>query len=223
MQRAISMTLVLGAFALSACAARTDTAPPEVHGPEPVNAAPLESQPVVDPAPEAEPTGTAEVTDATGNVAVTLKTMGNFDTFLRVVDQAALSEHLVNADLVTVFAPTDEAFAAWPAGKLDKLMGDNTELVKFVNYHLISGKYTGRELVDLRNQKTMNGAEIMVTASTAGGKESIRLNQANVTMPDLKATNGMIHVIDAPLMPPEQASVSPEQAGSAGKAAKPRR
>lgn len=193
--------IALAALALAACAPRTDTAPPD-RGPPP-------EPKLVEPAPEPEPTRTAELTDATGDVKTTLREMGDFNTFLRLVEQAAQSELLVGENLVTVFAPTDDAFAKLPAGRLDALMGDHDELVKFVRYHIMAGRLTGRELVDLSRQKTMSGAEVDVSATNIGTPDRVMIDQATIVMPDLKATNGVIHVIDAPLQPPDQAAVEP--------------
>lgn len=203
MSRALVTTLAIATLALPACAPRTDTAPPE-----PVDVGPPLQPKLVEPAPEPEPTGTAELTDASGDVRTTLAQMGNFTTFLGLVEQAAQTELLIGDDLVTVFAPTDEAFRKLPAGQLDALMGNHDELVKFVRYHMMSGRLTGRELVDLARQQSMSGAELRVTASASGTPERIFINQATVVIPDLKAKNGLIHVIDAPLLPPDQASAA---------------
>jgi len=192
-----------------ACASRADTAAvePVVAGPVPVPDATLEGPALVDPSPEPEPTPTAELTNATGDLKLTLATMGKFTTFLRLVDQAGLGDVLVGPDLVTLFVPTDDAFAALPAGELDALMNDRHELVKYVQYHMMAGRLTGRELVDLARQTTMSGAEVDVTPSTAGTPERILIDRATIVMPDLKATNGVIHVLDASLTPPASAKV----------------
>ncbi len=202
MSHAITTTIVLGAFALLACASRADTAPAE-----PVVVGPAPESVLVDPSPEQEPTPTAELTNATGDLKLTLATMGDFTTFLRLVDQAGLSDMLVGSDLVTVFVPTDAAFAALPAGQLDALMSDRDELIKFVHYHMLAGRLTGRELVDLKRQPTMSGAEVEVNASNTGTPERVMIDRATIVMPNLKATNGVIHVLDAPLMPPERAKI----------------
>lgn len=179
MSRALVTTLA--ALALSACTPRTDTAPPE-------------------PAP---------ASTASSDVRTTLARMGNFSTFLLLVEHAAQSDLLVGPT-VTVFAPSDEAFRTLPAGQLDALMRDPDALLAFVRYHIVSGRHTGRELVDLAQQKTMSGAEVRVTTSAPGTPERLMIGQAIITTPDLEATNGMIHVIDTPLVPPpDQPPITP--------------
>lgn len=99
----------------------------------------------------------------------------------------------------TVFAPTNEAFAALPEGTLETLLKpeNKDQLVAILTYHVVSGKVMSTDLSDGMKAATVNGAEVTIT--TADGA---KVNGANVVMADVEASNGVVHVIDAVLLPP---------------------
>jgi uncharacterized surface protein with fasciclin (FAS1) repeats len=100
----------------------------------------------------------------------------------------------------TVFAPTNDAFAALPDGTLDALlMPKNREkLVEILTYHVVAGKVMSSDLSDGMKAKTVEGSEITVHVSDSG----VKINDANVSAADIMASNGVVHVIDRVIIPP---------------------
>jgi uncharacterized surface protein with fasciclin (FAS1) repeats len=96
----------------------------------------------------------------------------------------------------TVFAPTDDAFAALPAGTVEALLADPAKLAAILTYHVIAGKVMSTDLTNGMTAATVNGAD--VTIMTEGG---VMVNDANVTAADIVASNGVIHVIDKVILP----------------------
>jgi uncharacterized surface protein with fasciclin (FAS1) repeats len=125
---------------------------------------------------------------------------GSFTTLLKALEAADLVKTLSERGPFTVFAPTDEAFAALPNGTLDDLLKpENKEKLKRVlSYHVVSGELLSQ---NLKAGKVTTLAEVPVEISV---KDGIRVNDAKVATPDLKASNGIIHVIDKVLLPPEK-------------------
>jgi len=125
---------------------------------------------------------------------------GSFTTLLKALEAADLVKTLSEEGPFTVFAPTDEAFAALPKGTLDDLLKpENKEKLKRVlSYHVVSGELLSQ---NLEAGKVTTLAEVPVEISI---KDGIRVNDAKVATPDLKASNGIIHVIDQVLLPPEK-------------------
>jgi len=125
---------------------------------------------------------------------------GSFNTLAAAVTAAGLVPTLKGAGPFTVFAPTDEAFAKLPAGTVEALLNDIPKLTAILTYHVVSGKVMAADVVKLdgKSAKTVNGAEVKVT--TTGG---VKLNgSANVVKTDIVCTNGVIHVLDAVILPP---------------------
>ena len=125
---------------------------------------------------------------------------GNFKTLAAALTAASLVAPLKGAGPFTVFAPTDEAFAKLPAGTVDALLKDIPKLTAVLKYHVVSGKVMAADVMkmDGKTAKTLNGADIKI--STEGG---VRLNgTSKVVKTDIEATNGVIHVIDAVILPP---------------------
>ena len=123
---------------------------------------------------------------------------GNFTTLVAAVQAAGLVDTLKGAGPFTVFAPTDDAFAALPAGTVEDLLKpeNKDKLTKILTYHVVSGKVMSGDLSDGMKAATVEGSELTIT--TEGGA---KVNGANITAADIEATNGVIHVIDAVLMP----------------------
>jgi transforming growth factor-beta-induced protein len=124
---------------------------------------------------------------------------GSFNTLVTAIKAAGLVETLKGKGPFTVFAPTDEAFAKLPAGTLDTLLKpENKEKLKgILTYHVVAGKVMAKDVVKLKEAKTVNGQ--MLTIAVKDGK--VMVNNANVAKTDVAASNGVIHVIDAVLLP----------------------
>ncbi len=120
-------------------------------------------------------------------------------TLVSAVTAAGLVETLKGAGPFTVFAPTNAAFNALPAGTVDGLLKPESKdaLTKILTYHVVSGSVKAADLKDGQKVKTLQGEEL--TVSIKDGK--VMINGANVTTADLEGSNGVVHVIDAVLMP----------------------
>lgn len=102
----------------------------------------------------------------------------------------------------TVFAPTNEAFAALPAGTLETLLKPENKdmLVSILTYHVVAGKVKSTDLSNGMTASTVNGANITVTINDMG----VMINDAKVTAADIEAKNGVVHVIDKVILPPSK-------------------
>lgn len=120
-------------------------------------------------------------------------------TLVAAVTAAGLVETLKGAGPFTVFAPTNAAFSALPAGTVDGLLKPENKaaLTNILTYHVVAGAVKASDLTDGQKVKTLQGEELIVTIKD--GK--VMINGANVTTADLTGSNGVIHVIDAVLMP----------------------
>jgi uncharacterized surface protein with fasciclin (FAS1) repeats len=130
------------------------------------------------------------------DIVDTAKAAGNFTTLVTAVEAAGLVDTLKGPGPFTVFAPTDEAFAKIPKAKLDALLKDKAALTKVLTYHVVPGKVMAAD-VKAGKVKTVEGSSLTVT--TGGGK--VKVDKANVIKTDIAADNGVIHVIDAVVMP----------------------
>jgi uncharacterized surface protein with fasciclin (FAS1) repeats len=149
----------------------------------------------VAPAATMAPDGTAAM--AEGDIVAVASSNPDFSTLVAAVKAAGLVETLQGAGPFTVFAPTNEAFAALPAGVLDALLlpENKDTLVKILTYHVLPAKVMAAD-VTAGEVATVEGGTIDIT--TEGG---VKVNEANVTATDVAASNGVIHVIDAVLVP----------------------
>ena len=125
---------------------------------------------------------------------------GSFTTLVAAVEAAGLVETLKGEGPFTVFAPTDEAFAALPEGTVESLLQPENRdtLVSILTYHVVPGAVMSGDLSNGMEAATVQGAP--VTIMTEGG---VTVNGANVVTADIAADNGVIHVIDAVILPPE--------------------
>lgn len=121
----------------------------------------------------------------------------NFSTLLTAVQAAGLAETLSGPGPFTVFAPTNAAFAKVPAADLQALLNDRAKLRALLLYHVVPGRVTSTQVAGLSSAKTVNGANVRVSAT--GGM--VMINESTVTQADVRASNGVIHVIDTVLMP----------------------
>ncbi len=143
-------------------------------------------------------TGAAFAMSHTKDIVDTATEAGNFTTLLAAAEAAGLVETLKGEGPYTVFAPTDEAFAALPEGTVEGLLEDTEALTAILTYHVVPGKVMSTDLTDGMMADTVNGAQVEIM--TEGG---VTVGGANVTTADIEASNGVIHVIDAVIMPPE--------------------
>jgi len=122
----------------------------------------------------------------------------DFSTLLAAVEAAGLTETLNGYGPFTVFAPTNAAFAKIPADQLTALLNDPAKLKAVLLYHVVSGKVMAADVVTMTSATSLEGSplNIMVNGST------VMVNDATVTATDIAASNGVIHVIDTVLMPP---------------------
>jgi hypothetical protein len=116
---------------------------------------------------------------------------------VKAVQAAGLAETLKGKGPFTVFAPTDKAFAAIPKAKLEALFKDKKALTAVLTYHVVPGKVTAADVVKLDSAKTVQGQKLRIAAKDA----KVRVNDANVVTADIICSNGVIHVVDAVLLP----------------------
>ncbi|MDN3628283.1 fasciclin domain-containing protein [Vibrio lentus] len=124
---------------------------------------------------------------------------GSFTTLVAAVKAAGLVDTLKGDGPFTVFAPTDEAFAALPEGTVEMLLKpeNKDKLVAILTYHVVPGKIMAAEVMKLSSAETVQGEAVMVAIDDG----NVMINTAKVVIPDVKASNGVIHVIDAVLLP----------------------
>lgn len=130
------------------------------------------------------------------NIVETAAEAGTFTTLLAAAEAAGLVETLSGEGPLTVFAPTDEAFAALPEGTVEGLLADTEALTAVLTYHVVAGAVMSTDLSDGMTAATVNGADITVSL------DPVMINDANVIAADIEASNGIIHVIDSVLLPP---------------------
>ena len=124
---------------------------------------------------------------------------GSFKTLAKALQAADLVGTLKGAGPFTVFAPTDEAFAKLPKGTLEELLKpeNKDKLRRILTYHVVSGRVMAADVVKLKSAKTVSGDIIDITVS--GG--NVRVDEARVVKTDINTSNGVIHVIDAVILP----------------------
>ena len=122
----------------------------------------------------------------------------SFETLTAALQAAGLVDALQGDGPFTVFAPTDEAFAALPEGTLEELLKpeNKDQLIKILTYHVVPGAVKSTDLKDGK-VATLEGSEVMIDLG-----QSVRVNNAQVVQADIHASNGVIHVIDKVILPP---------------------
>ena len=143
---------------------------------------------------------TSGTTTATGGTIVDVAgEQGNFTTLLAALQATGLDQQLSQAGEYTVFAPTDEAFQALPAGTIQALLANPTLLQQILSYHVAQGELMAADVTSATSIPTLEGNPIQVTTSGS----TVTLNgTAKVTSTDIQTSNGVIHVIDQVLLPP---------------------
>ncbi len=130
------------------------------------------------------------------NIVETANAAGTFKTLLAAVTAAGLAPTLEGKGPFTVFAPNDAAFEKLPKGTVESLLADLPKLKKVLTYHVVSGDVTSADVRKLHDVKTVEGQSLHVHAN--GG---VKINDSNVITADVKCDNGVIHIIDAVLLP----------------------
>jgi uncharacterized surface protein with fasciclin (FAS1) repeats len=130
------------------------------------------------------------------DIVETAVNAGSFKTLVTALQAAGLVDALKADGPFTVFAPNDEAFAKLPKGTVESLLKDIPKLKSILLYHVVSGSILSTDLSHNMNAKTLQGEKVKIR--TKGG---VKVNDAKVITPDIKTSNGVIHVIDTVLLP----------------------
>lgn len=133
---------------------------------------------------------------ADADIVDTAVKAGSFKTLAAALKAADLIDTLKGKGPFTVFAPTDEAFAKLPPGTVEALLKDKKKLTAILTYHVVPGKVMAADVVKLSSAKTVNGQEVKIDAS-----KGVKVDGANVVKTDIVCSNGVIHVIDAVILP----------------------
>ncbi|GIV64676.1 MAG: hypothetical protein KatS3mg045_2015 [Bellilinea sp.] len=168
--------------------------------------------PAATPAPTAAPTNTPMPmptnTPAPQTIVDIAVADGRFTTLVAAVQAAGLVETLAGEGPFTVFAPTDEAFAKLPAGTIEELLKpeNKQQLTDILLYHVVPGKVMAADVVNLSEAETALGEKVSIKVED--GK--VFINDAQVILTDIEASNGVIHVIDTVILPPSMTTEAPK-------------
>jgi uncharacterized surface protein with fasciclin (FAS1) repeats len=195
-RRAIVAGIAAAGAAIALPLSAQTTEKPELAAPKPAVEAPSVEAPAVPAAPTAP---LAEATAAAGTIVDIAAASDTFKTLVAALTEAELTEVLNGEGPFTVFAPTDEAFAALPEGTVEKLLlPENREtLVKVLTYHVVPGSITSDQ-IEAGDVTTVEGSP--ATVAVTDGK--VTVEGAAVVEADILASNGVIHAIDKVIMPP---------------------
>jgi uncharacterized surface protein with fasciclin (FAS1) repeats len=185
----LALALTLG-LTVAACGGDDDESAAET-----VAAEVEEAQEAVEEAADA----TEEAVEEVGDIVDTAVAAGTFQTLVAAVTAAELAETLKGPGPFTVFAPTDEAFAALPEGTLEELLlpENKGQLAGILTYHVVEGAVLSSDLSS-GDVATVNGEEVTIVVD-----DGVTVNGATVVTADIETSNGVIHVIDAVLLPPD--------------------
>jgi transforming growth factor-beta-induced protein len=214
---------LVAALLVAACAPMTPAAP-AAPAAEATAAATAETATEAATEASAEATADASAEAAATEAAAELKDIvdtavgaGSFGTLVAAVQAAGLVDTLKGEGPFTVFAPTEEAFAALPAGTLEQLLADpKGQLTQILLYHVVPGKVMAADVKDGMSAATAQGSPVTFTVSADGG---VMINDAKVVATDIAATNGVIHVIDKVILPPADAPAAADASAAPAPAA----
>jgi uncharacterized surface protein with fasciclin (FAS1) repeats len=147
----------------------------------------------------------AKANDPTRNITEIATTGSNFSILHKALEATGLDKTLKEGKY-TIFAPTDEAFNRLPAGMLDNLMKDKEALKNILLYHVVPGKLKAEEVSNRTELQTIQGNKAFIKKKE--GKTKI--NKARILQPDIVATNGVIHIIDA-VITPQDMTIKPDK------------
>ena len=204
------------ALILTACSAPAATTAPSATTAPAATMAPAATE-AMEPTAEATMGATMEATAETTaettalpnvmTVGETAMADNQFSTLVELAIAAGITPTLTGPGPITVFAPTNEAFAKLPAATVDALKADPEKLKAVLTYHVLGSKVTSADVAGMGGSgepETLNGATISVTTKDG----SVFVNDAKVIKADIEASNGVIHVIDSVLLPPDMADAS---------------
>jgi uncharacterized surface protein with fasciclin (FAS1) repeats len=194
--RLIAVGAIAGLVALSACGSDSNDSSSATDAPAATEAAPAPTDAMTETT-EAM-TETTEAMAEEMNIVETAIAAGSFDTLVAAVTAAGLGDALSAPGPLTVLAPTDDAFAALPAGLVDcLLLPENKEaLTAILTYHVIDGLVMSTDLAN-GDVPTLQGENVTVDIT-----DGAKFNNATVVQADVTASNGVVHAIDAVLVPP---------------------
>ncbi len=133
------------------------------------------------------------------DVVDTAVSAGSFNTLVAAIQAADLADTLKGEGPFTVFAPTDDAFAKLPAGTVEDLLKpeNKDKLAAILTYHVVSGKVMAKDVMTMKEAKTVNGESVMISMDA----NTVMVDNAKVVQADIVCSNGVIHVIDTVIMP----------------------
>jgi uncharacterized surface protein with fasciclin (FAS1) repeats len=146
---------------------------------------------------KSEPEAAPKASVAEKNIVEVAAEAGNFKTLLQAATEAGLADTLATTDNLTVFAPTDAAFAKIPAATLEALLKDKAALTDVLTYHVVGAKVPASVAVTLTEATMLDGKKVSVRYDG----QDLFINDAKVIAKDIQAKNGIIHVIDTVLLP----------------------
>jgi uncharacterized surface protein with fasciclin (FAS1) repeats len=169
--------------------------------------APQTTQAPADPSP-AQPTGmtespaTSPMADQSRSIADVAAANSSLSTLTTAIEAAGLTQTLQGQGPYTVFAPTNEAFAALPAETREKLLQpeNRAKLQQVLSYHVVPGVLNARQLQS-GDVETVAGKPLTVKVNS--GTQQVSVNDVSVVQPDIQASNGVIHVVDKVILPPD--------------------
>ena len=190
MQKSLLVSAFVVAVATPAALLAQEPVPTQPT-PAPVPAAP--TTPQTDTVMERTAGGDVE----TNNVLAVARNAGNFTTLVKAIEAAGLAETLQGEGPFTIFAPTDEAFAKLPQGQLDSLLADPAKLRVLLLGHVVPTKVTSADAASQGSATTVAGATVAIAKSDS----SVKVGNANVVQADIAASNGVVHAVDAVILP----------------------
>jgi len=136
------------------------------------------------------------------DIVETAMAAGSFNTLAKALQAAALVETLKGPGPFTVFAPTDEAFAKLPPGTIESLLKpeNKAKLQRILTYHVVAGKVMAGDVMKMQSAKAVSGDTVTIAKHSGG----VSVDKAHVVKTDIAASNGVIHVIDAVMLPAEK-------------------
>ncbi|MDZ7704448.1 MAG: fasciclin domain-containing protein [Trueperaceae bacterium] len=142
--------------------------------------------------------GFATAQDDPGTILEVAQNTEQLSTLVDAVTAADLDEVLAGEEVLTVFAPTNEAFSAISEDQLSSLLEDQNAMIQIVGYHVLPGRFTSEELLSVNTATSLQSGELTFAVDDNG---NITVNGANIVSADITASNGVVHLIDTVLMP----------------------
>jgi len=214
---AVSAAALLAAPALAhaqAAAPKTEAAAKAQTGKATTDAPAATARQGTAAAPAAPAAGLAKPVVVNGDLMDTLKLNGQFTTFVKAVDSTNLTGLLKTNKNLTVFAPTDAAFASLPAGQLDKLMADKPGLQKFVLLHIVNAPIPASKIKGAKGPvPSAAGQQILLDGSD---ENALKVGGADILQSDVQTASGLLQVVDHVLTPADAMAAAPAAPATPG-------